>query len=89
MPSRLIGKQVGIHAAKRDTRDEREFWEDIVTGDDMFERAFAAIGIKSYADLPADAKAACDRMAKNGFADKPDEQAKFKAGYVKNYFEEA
>jgi hypothetical protein len=44
-------------------------------------------GGKSYADLPADARAACDRMAKNGYADKPKEMAEFKAQYVKNYFE--
>jgi hypothetical protein len=42
---------------------------------------------KSYADLPADARAACDRMARNGFGDKPKEMAEFKAQYVKNYFE--
>lgn len=46
-------------------------------------------GGKSYADLPADARAACDRMAKNGYSDKPKEMAAFKAEYVKNYFEEA
>lgn len=43
-------------------------------------------GGKSYADLPAEARAACDRMAKNGYAGKPDEMAKFKAEYVKSYF---
>jgi hypothetical protein len=46
-------------------------------------------GGKSYADLPADAKAACDRMAKNAYSDKPKEIAAFKAEYTKNYFEEA
>lgn len=46
-------------------------------------------GGKSYADLPADAKAACDRMAKNAYSDKPKELAAFKAEYTKNYFEEA
>lgn len=46
-------------------------------------------GGKSYADLPADAKAACERMAKNAYSDKPKELAAFKAEYVKNYFEEA
>lgn len=45
-------------------------------------------GGKSYADLPADARAACDRMAKNGFPDDPKKQADFKAGYVKNYHAE-
>lgn len=46
-------------------------------------------GGKTYADLPADARAACDRMARNGYADKPKEMAEFKANYVKNFFEEA
>jgi hypothetical protein len=46
-------------------------------------------GGKSYADLPADAKAACDRMARNGYSDRPKEMAEFKAQYVKHYFEEA
>lgn len=46
-------------------------------------------GGKTYADLPAEARAACDRMARNGYADKPKEMAEFKAAYVKQYFEEA
>ncbi len=46
-------------------------------------------GGKTYADLPAEARAACERMAKNGYADKPKEMAEFKAQYTKNYFEEA
>jgi hypothetical protein len=45
-------------------------------------------GGKSYADMPAEARAACDRMAKNGFSD-PKEAAKFKADYTKQFFEEA
>lgn len=45
-------------------------------------------GGKTFADMPAEARAACERMAKNGYAGKPDEMAKFKATYVKNYFEE-
>lgn len=44
-------------------------------------------GGKSYADLPADARAACDRMTKNAYSDKPKEAAAFKAEYVKSYFE--
>lgn len=44
---------------------------------------------KSYADMPAEARAACDRMAKNGFGGDEKAMAKFKADYVKNYFEEA
>jgi hypothetical protein len=46
-------------------------------------------GGKSYADMPADARAACDRMAKNGFGGDEKGVAKFKADYVKQYFEEA
>lgn len=46
-------------------------------------------GGKAYADMPAEARAACDRMAKNGFAGDEKAQAKFKADYVKQYFEEA
>lgn len=46
-------------------------------------------GGKSYADLPADARAACDRMAKNGYSGDEKAQAKFKAEYTKNYFEGA
>lgn len=45
-------------------------------------------GGKTYADLPADARAACERMARNGYADKPKEMADFKAAYTKNYFSE-
>lgn len=45
-------------------------------------------GGKSYADMPADARAACDRMAKNGFSD-PKQAAAFKADYTKQYFEGA
>lgn len=45
-------------------------------------------GGKTYADMPAEARAACDRMAKNGFTGDDKAQAKFKADYVKQYFEE-
>lgn len=46
-------------------------------------------GGKSYADMPAEARAACDRMAKNGFGGDEKAMAKFKADYVKQYFDEA
>jgi hypothetical protein len=46
-------------------------------------------GGKTYADMPADARAACDRMAKNGFAGNEEAAKKFKDQYVKQYFEEA
>lgn len=42
-------------------------------------------GGKNYASLPADAKAACDRMAKNGFSGDLKAQAEFKVEFVKNY----
>ena len=42
---------------------------------------------KSYADIPASDRAACERMAKNGFPDDDKAQAKFKAEYTKTYFE--
>lgn len=45
-------------------------------------------GGKTYADMPAEARAACDRMAKNGFAGNDKAMASFKADYVKQYFEE-
>lgn len=43
-------------------------------------------GGKAFADMPAEARAACDRMARNAYSDKPNEQAKFKAEYVRNFF---
>ena len=46
-------------------------------------------GGKSYADMPADARAACDRMAKNGFGGDAKAAAEFKANFVKTHFEEA
>lgn len=54
MPARLVGKPVAIHAAKRDTPDERDFWTYVVMGDrrELYGHAFAAIGIEKYADLP-------------------------------------
>lgn len=44
-------------------------------------------GGKSYADMPADARAACDRMAKNGYGSDAKAMGEFKASYVKQYFE--
>lgn len=45
-------------------------------------------GGKTYADMPAEARAACDRMARNGYEGKTKEMADFKANYVRTYFEE-
>lgn len=42
-------------------------------------------GGKSYADLPADAKSACERMARNAYGDDKKMMDQFKAEYVKNF----
>lgn len=52
MPVYLHNEWVAIHAAKRDTKAEREFWEDIVCENDDYQRAFIDIGILGYAALP-------------------------------------
>lgn len=52
LPERLIGKLVAIHAAKRDTIDERMFWEKTVGTMPSYATAFESIGIKTYDDLP-------------------------------------
>ncbi len=55
MPNRFIGQPIAIHAAKRDTPDEREFWMDVVMNParrELYGNAFAAIGIQKYSDLP-------------------------------------
>lgn len=44
-------------------------------------------GGKGFADMPADARAACDRMARNLFNGDEKAMAKFKSDYVKNHFE--
>lgn len=43
---------------------------------------------KSFADMPAEARQACERMAARGFSD-PKKAAAFKTQYVAQYFEEA
>ncbi len=45
-------------------------------------------GGQGYADMPAEARAACDRMVRNGFDGKPKEAAEFKANFVKTFFSE-
>ena len=55
MPRHYVNELVAIHAAKRDTRDEREFWQDVVMNEynrESYGHAFAAIGIQNYRDLP-------------------------------------
>ncbi len=48
-PSWIIGKRIAIHAAKRWTRDECEFFDGLA--DDQ-KAAFASIGIARSSDLP-------------------------------------
>lgn len=55
MPRKYVGQRVAIHAAKRWTNDEREFWRDTVlnsTQRAMYAEAFARIGVRSAKDLP-------------------------------------
>lgn len=55
MPKHYANEWVAIHAAKRETPDEREFWQDVVMDPEHREtygHAFAAIGIQNYHDLP-------------------------------------
>lgn len=55
MPSLLIGQEVAIQAAKRNTKDEQEFWMHVVmdtTRREIYGHSFAAIGIHNYSDLP-------------------------------------
>lgn len=49
LPASMVGRTFVIHAAKRDTKDEREFWEEI-SGDHRV--AFARHGFAEYSDLP-------------------------------------
>lgn len=46
-------------------------------------------GGRSFADMPADARQACERMARNGFSDDAKAAAEFKAQYTKQFFDEA
>lgn len=44
------------------------------------------LGGKTYADLPADAKATCDRYIRNGWIAKGQKEADFRAAFAKEYF---
>lgn len=55
MPRKYAGQRVAIHAAKRWTQDEREFWLDTVllsTDRAMYAEAFGRIGVRSDRGLP-------------------------------------
>ena len=56
VPRSLIGAHIAIHAAKRDTKDEQEFWMDTVLDRgghrEVYGEAFAKIGVLKYSDLP-------------------------------------
>lgn len=80
----LVTKEVKARFPEKFTNPRRE-------GAQAVEGAAPAArrGGKTYADMPADARAACERMAKNGFPGDEKAQAQFKAQYVKQHFEEA
>lgn len=80
----LVTKEVKARFPEKFTNPRRENAPAVEGG-----APAARKGGKGYADLPADARAACERMAKNGFADNPKAAADFKAQYTKQYFEEA
>lgn len=80
----LVAKKVKAQFPARFTNPRRESAQSVEGAAPAARR-----GGKTYADMPADARAACDRMAKNGFAGDEKAQAKFKADYVKQFYEEA
>lgn len=49
LPQNYVGRTFAVHAAKRDTTDERAFWEEI---SDEHLAAFARAGFGSYDSLP-------------------------------------
>lgn len=55
LPIRFIGVEVAIHAAKRDTLNEREFWQNDVLDSpyrEIYDQGFKPLGISCYTDLP-------------------------------------
>ncbi len=55
LPAKIVGQRVAIHAAKRRTPDEVEFWNDTVIGcpeRGFYREAFGALGVKCFRDLP-------------------------------------
>ena len=53
-PTKYRG-QLAIHAAKRDTQEEKDFWLDNVLESDfreLYGHAFLTVGIQKYSDLP-------------------------------------
>jgi len=49
LPAGQVGRTFAVHAAKRDTPAEREFWTDL---DEEHREAFARGGFPSYESLP-------------------------------------
>jgi hypothetical protein len=55
MPARFVAVEVAIHASRRETDEERNFWTDDVLDSpyrQVYGEAFATIGIQSWLDLP-------------------------------------
>lgn len=55
LPQRMVGKVIAIHAAKRDSAEERAMWnKTVLTGPnrEMLIRGFLALGIERWEDLP-------------------------------------
>lgn len=79
----MVGKKMRIAFPEKFTNPRREAAPSVEGGLPAPRK-----GGKTFADMPAEARSACERMAKNVFSDKPKEAAEFKANYVKQYFEE-
>lgn len=80
----IVGKKMRIAFPEKFTNPRRETAPSVESGVPAPRKSG-----KTFADMSAEARAACERMAKNVFSDKPKEAAEFKANYVKQYFEEA
>jgi hypothetical protein len=55
LPDWAVGVEIAIHAAKRDTQDERDFWCDtVIYGDhqQLYADAFATLDINRWDRLP-------------------------------------
>jgi len=79
----MVGKKMRLAFPERFTNPRRENAPAVESGVPA-----ARKGGKSFADLPAEARAACERMAKNAYSTDEKQRDKFKAEYTKNYFSE-
>ena len=55
LPEKYLGVEVAIHAALRDTPEQRDFWlEQVIRGPwaPINQRAFESLGISDYYELP-------------------------------------